>query len=87
MFDVEITLGLDREVVERLGPAANKAEAYKAIKEWAEAHPECGPCNPHWRFLPGTDCMVIDYGSHTHFGKIVYRNRVPQTVVKQEGAE
>jgi hypothetical protein len=76
MYDVEITEGFDGRPVEKLGTCMSKAEAYKAINEWTDAHPECGPCNPHWRFIFGTDGMVVDYGSHTHFGKIVYRNRV-----------
>lgn len=78
MYDVEITEGFGGRTVEKLGTYMNKAEAYEAIKEWANAHPECGPCNPYWRFLFGTDCMVIDYGSHTHFGKLIYRRKVPQ---------
>lgn len=86
MYDVEITEGFGRRTVEKLGTYMNKPEAHKAIREWANAHPECGPCNPYWRFMYGKTDMVIDYGSFTHFGRIVYRNRDPQTAVKQEGA-
>lgn len=78
MYDVEITEGFGGRTMEKLGTCMSEAEACKMVQGWAEVHPEHGPCNPYWRFVSSADVTVIDYGSHTHFGKLIYRGKVPQ---------
>ena len=68
---VEITRGWDGETFESLGENLATGEAYDKVREWAAAHPECGPLREFWThsFIGGRE--VVDYGSHTHFGRIV----------------